>query len=117
MTEVAADRRPSWLKRWALEAPRRWLGKRSGMYVEGVYRINRTWDTGYRYDKLWADEEGPLASAFDPVRHTVMLTWRNSEFSLVRLQYSRDESSSGQTDNAASLQYQVSLGAHGAHKF
>ncbi len=29
MTEVAADRRPSWLKRWALEAPRRWLGKRS----------------------------------------------------------------------------------------
>ncbi len=29
MTDVAADRRPSWLKRWALEAPRRWLGKRS----------------------------------------------------------------------------------------
>jgi pimeloyl-ACP methyl ester carboxylesterase len=27
--EVGADRRPSWLKRWALEAPRRWLGKRS----------------------------------------------------------------------------------------
>jgi pimeloyl-ACP methyl ester carboxylesterase len=27
--DVAADRRPSWLKRWALEAPRRWLGKRS----------------------------------------------------------------------------------------
>ncbi|MEO7732003.1 MAG: alpha/beta fold hydrolase [Kofleriaceae bacterium] len=26
---MAADRRPSWLKRWALEAPRRWLGKRS----------------------------------------------------------------------------------------
>ena len=29
MNEVAADRRSSWLKRWALEAPRRWLGKRS----------------------------------------------------------------------------------------
>src|SRR5256885_2732647 len=26
---VAADRRRSWLKRWALDAPRRWLGKRS----------------------------------------------------------------------------------------
>ncbi|HEY4369448.1 MAG TPA: hypothetical protein VGN07_19600 [Steroidobacteraceae bacterium] len=95
----------------------RWLGKRSGIYVEGVYRINRTWDTGYRYDKLWAADEGPLASAFDPTRHTVMLTWRNSEFSLVRLEYSHDESSVGQTDNVASLQYQVSLGAHGAHKF
>jgi len=26
---VGSDRRSSWLKRWALEAPRRWLGKRS----------------------------------------------------------------------------------------
>jgi pimeloyl-ACP methyl ester carboxylesterase len=26
---VGSDRRTSWLKRWALEAPRRWLGKRS----------------------------------------------------------------------------------------
>ena len=26
---VGSDRRRSWLKRWALEAPRRWLGKRS----------------------------------------------------------------------------------------
>jgi triacylglycerol lipase len=29
VNEVAADRRLSWLKRWALEAPQRWLGKRS----------------------------------------------------------------------------------------
>jgi triacylglycerol lipase len=29
VNEVAADRRSSWLKRWALEAPSRWLGKRS----------------------------------------------------------------------------------------
>jgi len=29
VSEVADDRRSSWLKRWALEAPRRWLGKRS----------------------------------------------------------------------------------------
>jgi pimeloyl-ACP methyl ester carboxylesterase len=29
VNEVGSDRRTSWLKRWALEAPRRWLGKRS----------------------------------------------------------------------------------------
>ena len=29
MNGVGSDRRRSWLKRWALEAPRRWLGKRS----------------------------------------------------------------------------------------
>ena len=94
-----------------------WVGHRRGAYAEGVYRINRSWDTGYRYDKLWADNGGPYASSFDPLRHTVMLTWRNSEFALVRLQVSHDEPRQDRFDNAIYLQYQVSLGAHGAHKF
>ena len=94
-----------------------WTGTRRGVYVEGVYRINRTWDAGYRFDKLWAPGTGPYASSFDPMRHSVMLTWRNSEFSLLRLQYSHDDLNPNQTDNALYLQYQVSLGAHGAHKF
>jgi hypothetical protein len=94
-----------------------WVGKRRGAYVEGVYRINRNWETGYRYDRLWADGHGPVASEFDPVRHSVMLTWLNSEFSLLRLQYSHDQPNPDDTDNALTLQYQVSLGAHGAHKF
>jgi len=94
-----------------------WIGMRRGGYVEGVYRINRTWDVGYRYDKLWADDTGPFASAFDPYRHTLEATWRNSEFSLVRLQLSREKPNPFATDNAIVLQYQTSLGAHGAHKF
>jgi hypothetical protein len=99
----------------ALSEP--WVGTRRGAYIEGIYRINRTWDTGYRFDKLWASGTGPFASLFDPVRHSVMLTWRNSEFSLLRVQYSHDELGQNETDNALYLQYQVSLGAHGAHKF
>ncbi|OGT58145.1 MAG: hypothetical protein A3E01_01170 [Gammaproteobacteria bacterium RIFCSPHIGHO2_12_FULL_63_22] len=94
-----------------------WKGTRRGAYVEGVYRINRNWETGYRYDRLWADNDGPLASDFDPVRHSVMLSWLNSEFSLVRLQYSHDRPNPDDTDNAITLQYQMNLGAHGAHKF
>ncbi|MGA8277198.1 MAG: hypothetical protein WB784_03255 [Rhodanobacteraceae bacterium] len=91
-----------------------WVGTRRGFYVESVYRFNRTWEAGYRYDKLWgADESGPYASAFDPVRNTLMLTWHNSEFSLVRLQVSHDKP----TDNTVVVQYQTALGAHGAHKF
>jgi hypothetical protein len=97
--------------------PLLWHGARRGAYVEGVYRLNRTWDLGYRYDKLWADRTGPYASAFDPYRNSVELSWHNSEFSLLRLQFSRDEPSADSTDNALTLQYQVSLGAHGAHKF
>jgi len=94
-----------------------WTGDRRGLYLEGVYRLNRTWDLGYRYDKLWAANNGPLASDFDPLRHSVELTWRNSEFSFFRLQLSHDEPTRNTTDNALYLQYDVSLGAHGAHKF
>jgi hypothetical protein len=94
-----------------------WNGQRHGAYLEGVWRLNRTWDVGYRYDKLWADTEGPFASPFDPYRHTLEATWRNSEFSLVRLQLSHDKPNADDSDNAVTVQYQTSLGAHGAHKF
>ncbi len=97
--------------------PLAWRGARRGAYIEGVYRFNRTWDLGYRVDKLWADRHGPFASEFDPYRNTLELSWHNSEFSLLRLQFSRDEPNADTTDNALTLQYQVSLGAHGAHKF
>lgn len=90
-----------------------WTGTRRGLYAEGVYRFNRTWEAGYRYDKLWGDDSGPFASGFDPSRHSVMLTWYNSEFSLLRLQLSHDRP----LDNTVILQYQTALGAHGAHKF
>lgn len=94
-----------------------WVGKRRGAYLETVYRLNRTWDVGYRYDRLWAGDDDPFAGTFDPDRHSAELTWRNSEFSLVRLQVSRERADAGASDNAITLQYQTSLGAHGAHKF
>jgi hypothetical protein len=94
-----------------------WNGQRRGAYLEGIYRLSRTWDIGYRYDRLWADSNGPFASDFDPYRHSAELTWRNSEFSLVRLQLSHEKPNADDTDNAITLQYQTSLGAHGAHKF
>ncbi|HVR81178.1 MAG TPA: hypothetical protein VHF02_03705 [Luteimonas sp.] len=97
-----------------------WNGQRRGAYIESVYRLNRTWDVGYRYDRLWADAGNPFAVAsgsFDPYRHSAELTWRNSEFSLVRLQLSHDKPNPDDTDNAVTVQYQTSLGAHGAHKF
>ena len=94
-----------------------WDGTRRGAYVEGVWRINRRWETGYRHDRLRADDDGPYASDYDPLRNSLMLTWRPSEFSLVRLQVSRDEPNPEDTDNAVYLQYQMNLGAHGAHKF
>ena len=46
-----------------------------------------------------------------------MLAWLNSEFSLFRLQLSREDANPDDSDTAVTLQYQTSLGAHGAHKF
>ncbi len=94
-----------------------WSGQRRGGYLEGVYRLNRRWDVGYRYDRLWSDANLPLAAGFDPFRHSAELTWRNSEFSLFRLQVARDRPNATDSDNVLTLQYQTSLGAHGAHKF
>jgi hypothetical protein len=96
-----------------------WNGTRRGAYLEAVYRLNRTWDVGYRYDRLWSDG-GPIVAGndgFDPFRHSAEVTWRNSEFSLVRLQLSHDKPNGSDSDNAVTVQYQTSLGAHGAHKF
>jgi len=94
-----------------------WVGERRGGYLEAVYRLNRTWDIGYRFDKLWPENSGPFPSDFDPVRNSVEATWRNSEFSYFRLQYSHEDPTRNTTDNAIYLQYDVALGAHGAHKF
>lgn len=94
-----------------------WDGRREGAYLEGTYRFNRRWDAGYRYDRLWSSVPGAVGTNFDPARHSLQLTWRNSEFSLMRLQLTHDTPDDGVTDNTATLQYQTSLGAHGAHKF
>jgi len=97
------------------------------MYAQAVYQFMPQWRAGYRYDKLWrgdadfngADIGGTIASLadYDPSRHSLMLDWNPSEFSRVRLQYSKDKSMDGQNENQWFVQYIHSLGAHGAHKF
>jgi len=103
----------------------------SGWYLQGVYQFVPLWRVGYRYDRLNAGTTNiglvdsgalmaadfPILAKYNPTRHTVMLDWSASEFSRVRLQYAQDKSRSDATDNQVFLQYIVSLGAHGAHKF
>jgi hypothetical protein len=90
------------------------------------------WRVGYRYDTLHYGTVnngivnnglGPTAADFpvlashSPANNALMFDWSPSEFSRLRLQYVRDESRVGVTDNQIILQYIMSLGAHGAHKF
>ena len=89
------------------------------------------WRVGLRYDKLHsgtpglsAVDEGILAAgdfsrllAYNPSRSTAMVDYSPSEFSRFRVQFARDQSRPGVTDNQFFLQYIMSLGVHGAHAF
>lgn len=105
--------------------------RQSGGYASAVYQFMPKWRVGYRRDWLGKgsksfDDTTVLAlldagnhyfADFKPRRDSVMLDWSNSEFSRLRLQYARDLAMMGVTDNQVTLQYIMSLGAHGAHKF
>ena len=79
---------------------------------------------GLRYDQLnsgsvdYGGNSANLANTrYDPNRISAMLDYNPSEFSRVRLQLSQDKSRQEATDNQVFIQYTMSLGAHGAHKY
>lgn len=95
-----------------------------GWYLQGVYKFLPYWRAGLRYDQLnsgsvnYGDNAANLAnSSYDPRRISAMLDFSPSEFSRIRLQVSSDKSRQEATDNQIFIQYQMSLGAHGAHKY
>jgi len=85
----------------------------SGWYVQAVYQPIPLWRVGARYDSL----DPGAADPFNPRKWTAMADWSPSEFSRVRLQYARSETVAGVTDNQFFVQYILSLGAHGAHRY
>jgi hypothetical protein len=96
----------------------------SGWYVQGVYQFMPRWRVGLRTERLdpgtpdYGLNSGFFAdSGYRPKRNTLMVDFNPSEFSRVRLQLARDRAREGVTDNQLFLQYQMSLGAHGAHGF
>ena len=84
-----------------------------GFYVSGDYQVARRWFTGVRYD---ASERAADPSARD-TGGSLVLTYWPSEFSQVRGQFRRTNFAEGVTANEFLLQFQFSIGAHGAHPF
>jgi len=105
--------------------------RQSGFYTQAVYQFMPRWRVGYRYDQLDSGAASfglvnngtlsladfPLLANYKPRRNTVMVDWNPSEFSRVRLQFAQDKTRPETTDNQVWLQYVVSMGTHGAHKF
>ena len=101
-----------------------YTASQDGWYLQGVYKFLHYWRAGLRYDQLnsgsdnYGDNAANLAnSSYDPKRISAMLDFSPSEFSRIRLQVSSDKSRQEATDNQIFIQYQMSLGAHGAHKY
>jgi hypothetical protein len=84
----------------------------SGWYAQAIYQPIPLWRVGVRYDRL-----DPAADSFNPRKYSAMVDWSPSEFSRVRLQYARSQVLAGVTDNQFFVQYILSLGAHGAHRY
>jgi hypothetical protein len=96
----------------------------SGWYLQGVYQFMPHWRVGLRTERLDAGtpDYGINAAAlagngYRPGKHTLMIDFSPSEFSRMRLQLAQDRSREGLSDRQVSLQYQMSLGAHGAHRY
>lgn len=101
-------------------------GHQKGWYAQAVYQFMPQWRVGLRYDRLDSnntasdaevlEEAGLHNEGITPERYSLMIDWSNSEFSRLRLQYNRDESSD-EPDDQIFLQYTHSLGSHGSHQF
>lgn len=96
----------------------------SGWYAQGVYQFLPRWRVGLRRDQLdsgsvdYGLNNANLARPdYAPSKNSVMFDYNPSEFSRVRLQLAQDKSREGVTDRQIFLQYQMSLGAHGAHQY
>jgi hypothetical protein len=95
----------------------------AGWYAQLIYQWRPQWRAGVRIDGLNLDDPGnqfvgtPLDTlGDDPLRYTLMFDYSHSEFSRIRLQFERDEAGA-ENDNQITLQYIMSIGAHGAHEF
>ena len=85
----------------------------SGFYVSGDYQFARRWFAGVRYDNSKRADNALLKDK----GQSAVLTYWPSEFSQIRGQYRRTQYADGPTANEFLMQFQFSIGAHGAHPF
>lgn len=101
-------------------SPEAGAGDHDGWYTAAVYRFAPEWSVGLRYGELNArqeHEEGVFENA-DLRETTLMAAWNPTHTQTVRLQYTHQDAEGIEgEDNAVTLQYLISFGAHDAHSF
>ncbi len=109
---------------YAATTPGAYSATQSGWYMQGIYQFAPYWRAGARTERLdsgsvdyGVNNASLMRTDYAPTRNALMVDYNPSEFSRIRLQVAQDKSRQGESDNQLLLQYQMSLGAHGAHKF
>jgi hypothetical protein len=107
----------------AADAPESVDADSAGWYAQLIYQWQPGWRAGLRVDSLSLNDPGPQftgspleAMGDDPLRYSLMFDYSHSEFSRIRLQFERDETGL-ENNSQLTLQYIMSIGAHGAHEF
>ncbi|MBA2963663.1 MULTISPECIES: hypothetical protein [Ramlibacter] len=107
-----------------LASPGNFRASQSGWYLQGLYQFMPRWRVGLRTERLnpGVPDYGANAGLVgldsgNPTKQTLMLDWSPSEFSRWRLQAAQDRARPGDPDWQWTVQYQMSLGAHGAHSY
>ena len=105
-------------------SPGDYRASQSGWYLQGVYQFMPHWRVGLRTERL-----SPGSPSYGintalvgndggaPMKNTAMVDWSPSEFTRWRLQVAQDRARPGASDLQWLIQYQMSLGAHGAHSY
>ena len=90
-----------------------------GWYASAVYRFHSQWSAGLRYGEVDLKQaHGDHFHDQSLEEADVMLAWSPSHFSAIRLQYTTQEGDGfDEINDTVTLQYVMSLGAHGAHEF
>lgn len=84
-----------------------------GYYISGDYQLARRWTLGARIDHADHPDDPSLSDR----GHSLVLTFRPSEFSILRGQYRRTKRTFGEDADEFLMQLQFAIGAHGAHAF
>lgn len=88
-------------------------GNALGYYAGVDYQLARRWFAGVRIDGVERPEDPSISDR----GQSLMLTFRPSEFSLIRGQFRRTDYGDGPVADELLLQVQFGIGAHGAHPF
>ncbi len=101
-------------------------GTAEGFYTQLSYKFSKEWSAGVRYEQLMPEDNidaDLIGTALDSEGHnpesfSLQLQYAPSEFSRVRVGYTNAElHEEDPVDHRFMVNFQVSLGAHGAHKY